>query len=263
MTTNPIPELGLSTSASTADAVARITKVFEQLSGDDSYREGMNRAVPGARDVYGVRVPQLRALARQVIKTFGKKDSAVEAIAEGCWRMGSREHCVLGILMLSDLKTLTPAQRWTLGIGYLPEVGDWETCDQLCMGLLGQALAEDPAYMQDLEGWVDDPNVWVRRAALASTVVLRRSKLAPEIRNSLDKRTLGICLHLLDDEEHYVRKAVDWAVREVIRRDYALGKAWLMERNQTALSSVARSTLKKAAKKLTPRDQEQFLHNLS
>jgi 3-methyladenine DNA glycosylase AlkD len=259
---NAIPELGLQASTSTVDTVARITKVFEQLSGDDSYREGMNRAVPGARDVYGVRVPQLRALARQVIKTFGKKDGAVEAIAEGCWRIGSREHCVLGILMLSDLKTLTSAQRWRLGVGYLPDVGDWETCDQLCMGLLGQALAEDPNYMQELEGWADDPNFWVRRAALASTVVLRRSKVAPEIRNSLDKQTLGICLQLLNDEEHYVRKAVDWAVREVIRRNYDEGKNWLMERSQTALSSVARSTLKKAAKKLTPHDQEQFLNNL-
>lgn len=260
MTDNPVPELALHASASTADIVGLLTNTFEKLSGDESYREGMYRAVPGAREVYGVRVPQLRAIARQVNKAFGKQ---VEAIAEGCWQIGSREHCVLAILMLAGLKTLTPAQRWTLGIGYLPKVGDWETCDQLCMGLLGQALVEDPAYMQDLEGWVEDPNVWIRRAALASSVVLRRSKLAPEIRNSLDKRTLGICLRLLDDEEHYVRKAVDWAVREVIRRDYALGKSWLMERSQTALSSVARSTLKKAAKKLTPRDQEQFLHNLS
>lgn len=260
MTDNPIPELASHASASTADIVTLLTTTFEKLSGDESYREGMHRAVPGARAVYGVRVPQLRAIARQVNKAFGKQ---VEAIAEGCWKIGSREHCVLAILMLAGLKTLTPTQRWTLGTGYLPEVGDWETCDQLCMGLLGQALVEDPVYMQDLEDWGDDPNVWVRRAALASTVVLRRSKLAPEIRNSLDKRTLGICLHLLDDEEHYVRKAVDWAVREVIRRDYALGKAWLMERSQTSLSLVARSTLKKAAKKLTPRNQEQFLHNLS
>jgi 3-methyladenine DNA glycosylase AlkD len=263
MTLNPVPELALHPSTSTADTVAQITKAFERLSGDDSYREGMTRAVPGVRDVYGVRVPQLRALARQVIKVLGKKDGAVEAIADECWRIGSREHCVLGILMLSGLKTLTPAQRWTLGIGYLPEVGDWETCDQLCMGLLGQALADDPTYMQDLEGWVDDPNFWVRRAALASTVVLRRSKAAPDIRASLDKRTLGICLHLLDDAEHYVRNAVDWAVREVIRRDYDLGQNWVMERSLTELSSVARSTLKKAAKKLSSRDQDQFLNNLS
>jgi hypothetical protein len=60
-----------------------------------------------------------------------------------------------------------------------------------------------------------------------------------------------------------VRNAVDWAVREVIRRDYDLGQNWVMERSLTELSSVARSTLKKAAKKLSPRDQDQFLNNLS
>jgi 3-methyladenine DNA glycosylase AlkD len=131
------------------------------------------------------------------------------------------------------------------------------------MGLLGQALAEDPTYIEKLETWVDSSNLWKRRAALASTVVLRRSKATPEVRTSMDERTLGICLRLIDDGEHYVRKAVDWAVREVIRRDYSLGKAWLLERSRTTLSRVARSTLKKAAKKLAPEDQEQFLRNIS
>jgi 3-methyladenine DNA glycosylase AlkD len=166
-------------------------------------------------------------------------------------------------LILAGLKTLTPAQRWELGLRYLPDVGDWEICDQLCMGLLGQALAEEPTYIEALEGWVEDPNFWVRRAALASTVVLRRSKAEPATRKLLDQRTLGICLHLLDDNEHYVRKAVDWAVREVIRRDYALGKRWLMRRSQGELSSVARSTLKKAAKKLIPEDRELLHVNLA
>ncbi len=161
------------------------------------------------------------------------------------------------------MKGLSPGERWKWGTRYLPEVSDWETCDQLCMGLLGQALVEQPSYMGELERWVEDPNLWVRRAALASSVVLRRSKAGKEIRHSLDERTLGICLRLLDDEEHYVRKAVDWAVREVVRRNYDLGQAWLMERAKGALGSVARSTLKKAAKKLSPEDQERFLKTLN
>lgn len=263
MNETAIPELKLEGSDGADSIVAQLTLAFEALGKDQRYREGVNRFIPGARDVYGVRVPQLRALARQVLKVLGKQISLVEAIAEGCWKMGSREHCVLAILMLSDLKALEPGQRWALGLQYLPAVGDWETCDQLCMGLLGQALAEEPKYIDELESWVHDPNIWVRRAALASTVVLRRSKADAATRLALDQRALGICLQLLDDKEHYVRKAVDWAVREVIRRDYSTGKKWMMERGKTPLSTVARSTLKKAAKKLTAEDEDRFLRSLS
>jgi 3-methyladenine DNA glycosylase AlkD len=263
MTDIHIPELVVPPSASPDEVVQHITAALDGLTIDASYREGMSRAVPGARLVYGVRVPQLRQLAGQVLQKFKKQPVVVDAIADGCWQAGSREHCVLAILVLAGLKTLTPAERWKRGVRYLPDVSDWETCDQLCMGLLGQALAEDPAYMQVLERWVDDSNVWIRRAALASTVVLRRSKAAPAMLEALNQRTLGICLRLLDDNEHYIRKAVDWAVREVLRRDYELGKQWLMERGKGELSAVARSTLKKSAKKLLPDDQEQFLRQIS
>jgi 3-methyladenine DNA glycosylase AlkD len=263
MTDSSTFELAAHRSANPNEVVQSITAVLEGLAVDESYREGMSRAVPGARPVYGVRVPHLRQLARQVLQTFKKQPVVVDAIADGCWQVGSREHCVLAILMLAGLKTLTPAERWERGEKYLPYVGDWETCDQLCMGLLGQALAEDPVYMQTLEHWVDDPNVWIRRAALASTVVLRRSKADPTKLKALNQRTLDICLSLLDDDEHYVRKAVDWAVREVIRRDYELGKQWLMERAKGELSAVSRSTLKKSAKKLSPDDQEHFLKQIS
>lgn len=239
-----------------------ITRELEAQAGDERYREGVSRVVPGAERVYGVRVPQLRAIARQVAQIFGKQMGAVEEIADACWQTGSREHRVLAILVLTGIKRLPAARRWELGLRYLTEVGDWETCDHLCMGLLGQALVEAPGYMQELERWADDPNFWVRRAALATTVMLRRLKAAPDLRRSLDQRTLAICMRLLDDDQHYVRKAVDWAVREVIRRDYDLGKRWLLERSQTRLTSIARSTLKKAAKKLKPADQSQFLMQL-
>jgi 3-methyladenine DNA glycosylase AlkD len=256
-------ELAVPPSASPDEVIQRITAALEGLAVDRNYREGVSRAVPGARPLYGVRVPQLRQLVGQVLQTFKKQPVMVDAIAEGCWQVGSREHCVLAILMLAGLKTLTSAERWERGVRYLPDVGDWETCDQLCMGLLGQAVAEDSAYMQVLERWVDDPNVWIRRAALASTVALRRSKVDPATMEALNQRTLGICLRLLDDDEHYIRKAVDWAVREVLRRDYELGKQWLMERGKGMLSPVARSTLKRSAKKLSPDDQEQFLRRIS
>ena len=67
---------------------------------------------------------------------------------------------------------------------------------------------------------------------------------------------------LLDDPEKYIRKAVDWTVREVIKRHYDLGFEWLLKQARRRPTRIARTTLKLASKKLTAQDQEIFLHAL-
>jgi len=66
----------------------------------------------------------------------------------------------------------------------------------------------------------------------------------------------------LNDREKYIRKAVDWSVREVIKRRYDLGREWLFAQADSELSRTALSTLKLAAKKLTEHDQVFFLKSL-
>ena len=137
------------------------------------------------------------------------------------------EHRLFAASLLDSLK-LTPTTCWALGANFLPGVRTWEGCDQLCGSTLGRALAADPAYMDQLESWLTDENIWVRRAALVSTVYLRRSKLPPETVRALDTPALAMCATLLDDPEPYIRKAVNWAVREVLRRHYDLARGWLL-----------------------------------
>ena len=129
----------------------------------------------------------------------------------------------------------------------------------MCHALLGQALAEDPHYMDQLETWIDDDNFWIRRAALVSTVILRRAKYSEAAAEGLDQRTLRMCAILLEDGEKYIRKAVDWTVREVIKRHYALAFTWMVEQAQAGPGAVGRSTLKLSAKKLSETDQQYFL----
>jgi len=106
--------------------------------------------------------------------------------------------------------------------------------------------------------------VWdaIRRASLVAPVYLRRAEYSEQVALDLDRRTLAICDALLNDREKYIRKAVDWSVREVIKRRYDLGREWLFAQADSELSRTARSTLKLAAKKLTEHDQAFFLNSL-
>jgi 3-methyladenine DNA glycosylase AlkD len=242
--------------------LARLDEALKASPVDDAYFEAMHTVVPGAGKVLGVRVPQLRALAAQLGKAYRGQETLLLDLARGCWRRGTREHRLIALFLLAGMKALTPRERWSMAEGFLPDVQDWETCDQLCGALTGQALAEDPAYMDQLEIWAGDPDFWVRRVAIVSTVLLRRSGFEPGLARSLDERTLELCDRLLGDEEKYIRKAVDWALRELIKRSYKLGCSYLMEKAAERPDYPARATLKLAAKKLKPADQNRFFEAL-
>ena len=231
---------------------------FVNHVGSEEYLSGMKMAVPGAGKLYGVKVPFLRKMANEVVSAYKKDNADLREVALVCWGRGSREHQLVALFILAKVK-LEPAERWQLGEHFLPDVENWESCDQLCMALLGQALAEKPRYMDVLESWAEDENFWVRRSALVAPVYLRRAKYSENVALDLDRRTLTICETLLDDHEKYIRKAVDWSVREVIKRHYDLGREWLMAQAEVGPSRTARTTLKLAAKKLTEIDRTAFL----
>jgi 3-methyladenine DNA glycosylase AlkD len=201
-------------------------------------------------------------MARQVVRQYKGNDDALAEIAEASWNVRSREHELVGIFILGNMRGLAPFKRWDYGTRFLPQVTNWESCDQLCAALLGHALAEDPGFMDSLEGWVENENFWFRRAALVATVYVRRARYDDEIVKALDTRTLSMCEILLDDDEKYIHKAVDWAVREVIKRHYNLAFAWMLARAESGPSSTARSILNLAAKKLEEEDRTRLLEIL-
>jgi 3-methyladenine DNA glycosylase AlkD len=130
------------------------------------------------------------------------------------------------------------------------------------MSLQGIAICQEPGYMDELERWIEDDNFWVRRAALVTSTRLRNAKFDQELKDELDRRTLAMCRALMYDDEKYIRKAVDWGVRDVLRRNYALGRDWLLARAEEDLEQPALSSLKLAAKKLDEGDREAFLRRV-
>ena len=243
----------------------QVVKALEQVLARSSaleYQEAMATVVPDGKPIYGVRVPELRALAKELLTTYGKAIDVIKPIAEMAWIRDQREQQLVSLFLLDGIR-LSAAERWGLGVRFLPNVTNWETCDQLCMALLGRALAEEPSYMDFIESWVADENLWVRRAALVAPVYLRRAKYDEPLASELDRRTLKICEAMLGDGgEKYIRKAVDWSIRAVITRHYAIARDWLFRMLETSLPQHAYTTLKSAAKKLEPDDLAAFLKTI-
>ena len=256
------PALHLPTDPNPEQVAAALTDAFQKGTEDAEYQSLISTAVPGISPTYGIRVPALRGMAKEILRMYKNQTAVLEDIAQESWSMGTREHKLIALFIYDGLKDLAPIDRWMTGKSFLPDVGNWEECDQLCMAMFGRVVVQDPSVMDELEQWIADPNFWVRRAAIVTTVYLRNGKFNDDQALELDARALAICASLLEDDEKYIRKAVDWAVRAVIARHEQLALNWMMEQLTRGLISTGRSTLKLASKKLNDDNRAAFLEKL-
>jgi 3-methyladenine DNA glycosylase AlkD len=254
--------LHLPTTPNPEQVVAALTDAFQTRAEDAHYQSLISTAVPGISPTYGIRVPALREMAKEILRKYKNQTAALQNVAQESWSTKTREHKLVALFIFDGQKDLAPENRWTIGIRFLPDVGNWEECDQLCMAMFGQVIIENPSVMNELEKWIDDPNFWVRRAALVTTVYLRNGKFDDDQALELDALALAMCAARLEDDEKYIRKAVDWAVRKVFKRHYNLAFEWMLTKAESAPSSTARSTLNLAAKKLEEEDRTRVLEIL-
>ena len=59
-----VPEWALPEELDVGDVLEIVTRTLEGQEQDSKYLQGMQMAVPGAGKLYGVRVPQLRTMAK-------------------------------------------------------------------------------------------------------------------------------------------------------------------------------------------------------
>lgn len=243
--------------AAPALVVDIVTGAFEQL-GDPDNVAGIKKFIPGVEEAYGLRVAQLRNIAKVIYRAYEDDVTLCRSIALASWPRATREHRLFTMLLL-ELLPLEAVDFWKLGVRYLEDAKTWEDVDQLCSSTLGQALCLDPAYINELEDWIIDDNFWVRRAAVVSMIMLRRATYPEAEARLYDQRALAMCYALLHDKEHYVRKAVDWTIREILKRRYDLARDWLFKRAAEHHPTRARTVLKWSTKKLTEADREHFM----
>jgi 3-methyladenine DNA glycosylase AlkD len=167
--------------------------------------EGMARFGITAKNSLGISMVELRAMA----KSLGKSHDLALTI----WDSGIHEARILASLV-DEPEAVTDAQmeRWVTGFD------SWDVCDQVCMNLFWKtARAYDAAI-----AWTDRDEEFVRRAGFALMAVLAwHDKDAPDKRF---ERFFPFIKKQATDERNFVKKAVNWALRQIGKRNVALNK---------------------------------------
>jgi|SRR3989339_671836 len=181
--------------------------VIEQLkkAANPKNAAGMARFGINANNALGVSLPNLRQLAKQLGKSH--------VLAEELWKSGIHEARILASIV-DDAKQVTSKQM----DAWVREFDSWDVCDQVCLNLFDKTPF---AYSKALK-WAREPKEFVRRAGFALMACL-----AVHDKSAKDKdfiQFFPLIKQQAIDDRNFVRKAVNWALRQIGKRNDNLKK---------------------------------------
>jgi 3-methyladenine DNA glycosylase AlkD len=189
------------TAADVAYALAWLEK-----RGSKKNRDGMARYGIVARKVFGVSMGTIQSLAKELGRDH--------ALSEALWKTGWYEARMLASLV-GEPARVTPAQmeRWSKGFD------NWAVCDTATFVLWDRT----PHAWTKVHEWSTRKEEFVKRAAFAMLASLTvHDKQAPD---EPYLKGLKLIEHEASDDRNFVKKAVNWALRSIGKRNPALNKA--------------------------------------
>ena len=181
-----------------------------RAAADPSRTPGMARVGINTERALGVSIPHCRRIARG-----HRRD---HPLALDLWRTRIHEARILAS-MVDDPAEVTPRQMQ----GWVEDFDSWDLCDQVCGNLF--RLTATP--FDAARGWVSRPQEFVRRAGF--TMI---AELAVHDRDHDDAFWIGWFPAIREgalDERNYVKKAVNWSLRQIGKRNLALNAAAIEE----------------------------------
>jgi len=213
---------------------------------DPLVREGARRFCREEIEVWGVRAPAVKQIARAVyheVKSWPAQER--DALAGALWRGGRLEESGAVIYVYRRLSKQFGKTEFRLFETWLDRyVNTWANCDGLASWLLSAAVANDPSLISHLTGWTRSRNRWKRRAAIVS--LLQEAKQGRHTRE-----ILGIAKRLIADDDDMVQKGVGWVLKEA----YPKKPRAVVEFLKGPGADANRLVLRIAAEKMNPRDR--------
>jgi 3-methyladenine DNA glycosylase AlkD len=196
--------------------------------------EGMARFGINPEKTLGISIPTLRKMAREIEKDH--------QLARELWASGIHEARILAG-MIDDPKAVDERQmdKWAR------DFDSWDVCDQVCMNLFWLV---PPAYGKCFE-WSAKEEEFVKRAGFALMSRLAWSDKKAEDAEFI--KFLPIIKREATDERNFVKKAVNWALRQIGKRNIELNKHAIKTAREIAKidSKSARWIAADALKELT------------
>ena len=168
--------------------------------------EGMARFGMATDRRLGLSVPTMRRIAKELGKDH--------KLALALWKTGIPEAQIVATLVDPPEK-LTEKQM----DAWVKDFKSWDVCDQVC----GNLFDKSPLAWKKAREWAGREEEFVRRAAFALMAYLAWHD--KEAGDEAFIQLLPVVQQAADDERNFVKKAVNWALRGIGKRNTRLKKA--------------------------------------
>jgi len=166
--------------------------------------EGMARFGINPKNNYGVSVRTLREIARET--------GTDHNLARRLWASGVHDARILASI-IDDPRLVTAQQIES----WVADIDSWDVCDQCCA-----LFARTRFAWQKAVEWSARPEEFVRRAGFVTM-----ARLAVTDKKADDPRFehfLPVIRDAAADDRNYVKKAVNWALRQIGKRSLRLNR---------------------------------------
>jgi 3-methyladenine DNA glycosylase AlkD len=163
---------------------------------------GMARYGINTQNTLGISIYTLRPIAKEIGRNH--------ALALQLWDSGIHEARILASYIDDPLQvTADQMERW------VAEFDSWDVCDQVC-----ELFAKTSYAYQKIFEWSGRSEEFVKRTAFALI-----AELSAHDKNAPDEKFAAffpIILRESTDERNFVKKAVNWALRNIGKRNSSL-----------------------------------------
>jgi 3-methyladenine DNA glycosylase AlkD len=183
-------------------------KIMSKLEAfsDPKAVEGMARFGINPKNTYGVSMPNIRKIAKETGRNH--------ILAQQLWDSGIHEARILACLVDDkDMVSEKQMENW------VEDFDSWDVCDQCCSNLFDRT---EFAYEKAVE-FSRRKEEFVKR-----TGFVLMAALAVHDKEASDGeflKFLPIIKREAEDERNFVKKAVNWALRQIGKRNRNLNKA--------------------------------------
>ena len=186
----------------------RAENVLEQLKiqANPMNVAGMARYGINTNGTLGISIPVLRKTARQI--------GTDHDLAQELWDSGIHEARMLAAFIADpDQTTEDQMESW------VNDFDSWDVCDQVCSNLFDRT----PYAVTKAIEWVERDETFIRRAGfvLMASLAVHNKKMT----DSQFEEFFPLIINHSNDERNFVKKAINWALRQIGKRNLYLNQA--------------------------------------
>jgi len=162
---------------------------------------------------FGIDVPNMLGVSAPKLRRLAKEIGTDHKLAAQLWRTGIHDARLLATLV-DDPAQVTPRQmeRWA------KDFNSWAACDAAC----GCLFDKTPYAWDKAVEWTGRSEEYIKRAGFTLMACLAvHDKRAPDDRF---EAFLPFLIKHATDERNFVKKAVNWALRQIGKRNRRLNK---------------------------------------